>query len=110
RLTRLAASRSSTRARRFRLRTNGGHTDERANGRPYAGTQHNHAAQRKERIVTATGPTTTDPYAPQRETTEGRVFTVTGGDWDEVLGCSGDPIHDEPTAVTMGPHHPSTHA
>ncbi len=27
--------------------------------------------------------TTTDPYAGVRETTEGRVYTVTGGDWDE---------------------------
>ena len=23
-----------------------------------------------------------DPYAGSRETTEGRVYTVTGGDWD----------------------------
>ena len=50
-----------------------------------------------------------DQYAPSRETTEGRVFTVTGGDWDTVLGGSGDPIHDEHIVVNMGPQHPSTH-
>jgi len=48
-------------------------------------------------------------YATSRETTEGRVFTVTGGDWDAVLGGSGDPIHDERIVVNMGPQHPSTH-
>lgn len=47
-------------------------------------------------------------YAPERETTEGRVFTVTGGDWDEVIGGH-DPIHDEKIVVNMGPQHPSTH-
>jgi NADH-quinone oxidoreductase subunit D len=54
---------------------------------------------------------TTPPagYATPRETTEGRVFTVTGGDWDAVLGGSGDPIHDERIVVNMGPQHPSTH-
>jgi NADH-quinone oxidoreductase subunit D len=29
--------------------------------------------------------TSTDPYADARETTEGRVYTVSGGDWGEVL-------------------------
>ena len=53
--------------------------------------------------------TTTDAYATERETTEGRVFNVTGGDWDSVLGGSGDPIHDERIVVNMGPQHPSTH-
>jgi NADH-quinone oxidoreductase subunit D len=47
-------------------------------------------------------------YAPQRETTEGRVFTVTGGDWDSVIGGH-DPLHDEKIVVNMGPQHPSTH-
>ncbi|HEY1486691.1 MAG TPA: NADH-quinone oxidoreductase subunit D, partial [Micromonosporaceae bacterium] len=47
--------------------------------------------------------------AAARETTEGRVFTVTGGDWDSVLGGDGDPIHDERIVVNMGPQHPSTH-
>jgi NADH-quinone oxidoreductase subunit D len=53
--------------------------------------------------------TSTDSYAAARETTEGRVFTVTGGDWDSVLGGDGDPIHDERIVVNMGPQHPSTH-
>ena len=47
-------------------------------------------------------------YAPERETTEGRVFTVTGGDWGDVVGAH-DPIHDERIVVNMGPQHPSTH-
>ncbi len=53
--------------------------------------------------------TSTDSYAASRDTTEGRVFTVTGGDWDSVLGGDGDPIHDERIVVNMGPQHPSTH-
>jgi len=47
-------------------------------------------------------------YATVHETPEGKVFTVTGGDWDEVLGGR-DPIHDEKIIVNMGPQHPSTH-
>jgi NADH-quinone oxidoreductase subunit D len=50
-----------------------------------------------------------DSYATARETTEGRVFTVTGGDWDEVLGSGDDPIRDERIVVNLGPQHPSTH-
>jgi NADH-quinone oxidoreductase subunit D len=53
--------------------------------------------------------TSTDAYAESRETTEGRVFTVTGGDWDSTLGSDQDPIHDERIVVNMGPQHPSTH-
>jgi NADH-quinone oxidoreductase subunit D len=49
-----------------------------------------------------------DAYATSRQTTEGRVFNVTGGDWDEVLGA-GDPIRDERIVVNLGPQHPSTH-
>jgi len=52
---------------------------------------------------------TDDAYADSRDTTEGRVFNVTGGDWDAVLGGSGDPISDERIVVNMGPQHPSTH-
>ncbi|MGC9668231.1 NADH-quinone oxidoreductase subunit D [Planosporangium sp. 12N6] len=47
-------------------------------------------------------------YASARETTEGKVFTVTGGDWDEVVGGA-DPLSDERIVVNMGPQHPSTH-
>lgn len=48
----------------------------------------------------------TDSYAGTRETTEGRIYTVTGGDWDEVLE---DAIADERIVINMGPQHPSTH-
>jgi NADH-quinone oxidoreductase subunit D len=52
--------------------------------------------------------TTTDPYASARETTEGPVYTVTGGDWESLL-ASGDPISEERLVLNMGPQHPSTH-
>jgi NADH-quinone oxidoreductase subunit D len=51
---------------------------------------------------------TTSNYATERETTEGRVFTVTGGDWDTIVSGT-DPINDERIVVNMGPQHPSTH-
>ncbi|MDT4990041.1 MAG: NADH-quinone oxidoreductase subunit [Micromonosporaceae bacterium] len=57
----------------------------------------------------AEGPGVSTDYASARETTEGKVFTVTGGDWDTVAGVSGDPIGDERIIVNMGPQHPSTH-
>src|ERR1700716_4478379 len=49
---------------------------------------------------------TSDSYAGARETTEGRIYTVTGGDWDEVLE---DAIADERIVINMAPQHPSTH-
>ncbi|SDJ45001.1 NADH dehydrogenase subunit D [Frankineae bacterium MT45] len=49
-----------------------------------------------------------DIYSPSRDTTEGRVYNVTGGDWDAVFG-GGDPISDERIVLNMGPQHPSTH-
>ncbi|NUP30326.1 MAG: NADH-quinone oxidoreductase subunit D [Streptomycetaceae bacterium] len=45
--------------------------------------------------------------APARDTTEGRVYTVTGSDWDEVVQAAADA--DERIVVNMGPQHPSTH-
>ncbi|EHR48866.1 NADH dehydrogenase I, D subunit [Saccharomonospora marina XMU15] len=45
-------------------------------------------------------------YAEHRETTEGPVYTVSGGDWDDVLS---DATHDERMVINMGPQHPSTH-
>jgi len=48
-----------------------------------------------------------DPYAAgERRTTEGTVYTVTGGDWDSVLAGGDDEQH---MVVNMGPQHPSTH-
>ena len=48
-----------------------------------------------------------DTYAPSYETTEGRIYTVTGQDWDTVVGAA--PGETERIVVNMGPQHPSTH-
>ena len=45
--------------------------------------------------------------APYTESTEGRVYTVTGGDWDSITGAA--EAGDERIVVNMGPQHPSTH-
>jgi NADH-quinone oxidoreductase subunit D len=52
--------------------------------------------------------TTTDPYASARETTEGPVYTVTGGDFQDLFS-GGDPFEGERMVLNMGPQHPSTH-
>jgi NADH-quinone oxidoreductase subunit D len=50
----------------------------------------------------------TPTEAGARETTEGRVYTVTGGDWDTLLeGAATD--SDQRMVVNLGPQHPSTH-
>ena len=53
-----------------------------------------------------------DPYAAPGDDAdgahEGRVFTVSGGDWDEIAESLGE-AHDERIVVNMGPQHPSTH-
>ena len=47
-------------------------------------------------------------FASSRETTEGRIYSVTGGDWDDVAREIGS-AKDERVVVNMGPQHPSTH-
>jgi len=53
------------------------------------------------------GPSVSDPYADRYETTEGTVYTVTGGDWDTIGSAAAG--ERERIVVNMGPQHPSTH-
>jgi NADH-quinone oxidoreductase subunit D len=50
----------------------------------------------------------TPTEASYTESTEGRVYTVSGGDWDDIVtGAARD--GQERMVVNMGPQHPSTH-
>jgi NADH-quinone oxidoreductase subunit D len=49
-----------------------------------------------------------DPYGGSAADDTGRVFTVGGGDWDEIVSAV-DPLESERIVVNMGPQHPSTH-
>jgi NADH-quinone oxidoreductase subunit D len=46
-------------------------------------------------------------FADSYRTTEGRIYTVTGGDWDTIQGAGEG--EKERIVVNMGPQHPSTH-
>ncbi len=55
--------------------------------------------------------TTEDLYAGTSETTEGRVFTVTGQDWDQIaqgVAVRNELSADERVVVDMGPRQAST--
>jgi NADH-quinone oxidoreductase subunit D len=43
------------------------------------------------------------------DATEGRVYNVAGGDWDELVTNDEDRGQNEQIVVNMGPQHPSTH-
>ncbi|MGH6654134.1 MAG: NADH dehydrogenase subunit D, partial [Actinocrinis sp.] len=49
-----------------------------------------------------------DPYGAGDDAHDGRVFTITGGDWDEIADSLGE-APEERIVVNMGPQHPSTH-
>ena len=65
-------------------------------------------------MTTTQGNRPSDPYAAGAAgdtdgADAGRVFTVTGQDWDEVVAGVGEAGDAERIVVNMGPQHPSTH-
>lgn len=49
----------------------------------------------------------TDMFSQSFDTTEGKVYNVSGGDWETVQG--GTPGETSRMVINMGPQHPSTH-
>src|SRR5256885_5727268 len=99
--TRSAGSRSKTRARRSRRRTSGGRTREHRERPGSKGAEIPTVSAPAEVVLVTTenlsdvttgtdtsakGSDSTDDvsYADSRDTTEGRVYSVSGGDWDDV--------------------------
>jgi len=56
-------------------------------------------------MIEPSAPEMTPSEATERATTEGTIYTVTGGDWDTIVTDE----HDERIVINMGPQHPSTH-
>ena len=54
------------------------------------------------------GPSGEDAYGAAADAAEGRVYTVTGQDWDTIAAEQAE-RGDERIVVNMGPQHPSTH-
>jgi NADH-quinone oxidoreductase subunit D len=75
-------------------------------GEAFESSDQDHQGQARATEAGATRATRPDE-APGYDTTEGRVFTVSGGDWDTITV---DPdLANERIVVNMGPQHPSTH-
>ncbi len=49
-----------------------------------------------------------DPYASATDGASGKVFNLSGGDWDRIVADLGE-APEERIVVNMGPQHPSTH-